>query len=191
MDAVLNWLWQGGVVAVALGLMLFSLERASANVRSVVCWAAALFVIALPALPSLPPTITTAALPDAFRATGSEAIVSLPEAWWTSTLVILAGWTLWAGIQIVRFISAIVAIRRARARSRAFPSHAESVLPCWRRVRGEGRRCHARLVRFGDHRCGARVGSADDRRRAVAREDARCRRTGSRADPRMGARAAA
>ena len=33
--------------------MLFSLERASANVRYVVCWAAALFVIALPALPLL------------------------------------------------------------------------------------------------------------------------------------------
>ena len=68
MDAVLNWLWQGGVVAVALGLMLFALERASANVRSVVCWAAALFVIALPALPSLPRQ-SSAALPDAFRAT--------------------------------------------------------------------------------------------------------------------------
>jgi beta-lactamase regulating signal transducer with metallopeptidase domain len=136
MDAVLNWLWQGGVVAVALGVMLFSLERASANVRSVVCWAAALFVIALPALPSLS---STATLPEAFRATGREAMVSLPEAWWTSTLVILAAWTLWAGIQVVRFISAIVAIRRARAHSRAFPSHAESVLPCWRRVRGEGR----------------------------------------------------
>ena len=64
----------------------------------------------------------------------------MPEAWWTSTLVILAAWTLWAGIQIVRFVSAIVAIRRARARSRAFPSHAESVLPCWRRVRRDGRR---------------------------------------------------
>ena len=35
MDAVLNWLWQGGVVAVALRLMLFPLERASANVRYV------------------------------------------------------------------------------------------------------------------------------------------------------------
>ena len=54
MDAVLNWLWQGGVVAAALRLMLFPLERASANVRYVVCWAAALFVIALPALPSPP-----------------------------------------------------------------------------------------------------------------------------------------
>ena len=140
MDAVLNWLWQGCVVAVALRLMLFPLERASANVRSVVCWAAALFVIALPALPSLPPTITSAAFTGAFRATGSEAVVSLPESWWTSTLVILAAWTLWASIHIVRFVSAIVAIRRARARSRAFPSPAESVLPCWRRVRREGRR---------------------------------------------------
>ena len=136
MDAVLNWLWQGGVVAAALRLMLFSLERASANVRYVVCWAAALFVIALPALPLLQ---STPALPDAFRATQSEAIVSLPEAWWTSTLVILGAWTLWAAIQIVRFTSAIVAIRRARARSRAFPSHAESVLPCWRRIRRDRR----------------------------------------------------
>ena len=136
MDAVLNWLWQGGVVAAALGLMLFSLERASANVRYVVCWAAALFVIALPALPLLRSTPS----PGAFRAAQSEAIVSLPEAWWTSTLVILAAWTLWAGIQIVRFVSAIVAIRCARARSRAFPSQAESVLPCWRRVGADRRR---------------------------------------------------
>ena len=51
MDAVLNWLWQGGVVAVASWLTLFALQRARANVRYVVCWAAALFVIALPALP--------------------------------------------------------------------------------------------------------------------------------------------
>jgi beta-lactamase regulating signal transducer with metallopeptidase domain len=137
MDAVLNWLWQGGVVAVALRLMLFSLERASANVRYGVCWIAALFVIALPALPFLH---STPALPDAFRATQPEAIVLLPEAWWTSTLVILGAWTLWASIQIGRFVSAIVAIRRARARTRAFPSRAESVLPYWRRVRRDRRR---------------------------------------------------
>jgi beta-lactamase regulating signal transducer with metallopeptidase domain len=136
MDAVLNWLWQGGVVAVALRLMLFALERASANLRYGVCWAAALFVIALPALPSLQ---STPVLPEAFRATQGDAIVSLPDVWWTSMLVILAAWTLWAGIQIVRFVSAIIAIRRARAHSRAFPSHLESVLPHWRRVRRDGR----------------------------------------------------
>ena len=136
MDAVLNWLWQGGVVAAALRLMLFALERASANLRYAVCWAAALFVIALPALPSLQ---STPLLPDAFRATQGDAIVSLPDAWWTSMLVILAAWALWASIQIVRFVSAVIAIRRARARSRAFPLHPESVLPHWRRVRRDGR----------------------------------------------------
>jgi beta-lactamase regulating signal transducer with metallopeptidase domain len=137
MDAVLNWLWQGGVVAVALRLMLIPLERASANVRYVVCCTAALLVTALPALPLLQPT---PALSDAFHATQGEAIVSLPDAWWTSTLTILAAWTLWASIQVVRFVSAIVAIRRARARSRSFPLHAQSVLPHWRRLRGDGRR---------------------------------------------------
>jgi len=136
MDAVLNWLWQGGVVAVALRLMLFALERASANLRYGVCWAAALFVMALPALPSLQ---STPVLPEAFRAMQGDAIVSLPDAWWTSMLVILGAWTLWAGIQMVRFVSAIVAIRRARARSRAFPLRLESVLPHWRRVRRGGR----------------------------------------------------
>jgi beta-lactamase regulating signal transducer with metallopeptidase domain len=136
MDAVLNWLWQGGVVAVALRLMLFALERASANARYAVCWTAALFVTALPALPSLQSTL---ALPDAFSATQSDAILSLPDSWWTSMLVILAAWTLWASIQTVRFVSAIIAIRRARARSRLFPLHAESVLPHWRRVRRDGR----------------------------------------------------
>jgi beta-lactamase regulating signal transducer with metallopeptidase domain len=138
MDAVLNWLWQGLVVAAALRVMLFALERVSANVRYAVCWAAALFVIALPVLPSLQST-PAVALPDAFRATQVDAIVSLPDAWWTSTIVILAAWTLWAGIQIVRFVSAIVAIRRARSRSRAFPLSAESVLPHWHRVRRQGR----------------------------------------------------
>ena len=136
MDAVLNWLWQGGVVVAALRVMLFALERAPASVRSAVCWVAALLVIALPAFPSFP---STPALSGAFRATEADAIVSLPDAWWTSMLVILAAWTLWAGIQIVRFVSAIVAIRRARARSRAFPLPAESALPHWQRVRRDGR----------------------------------------------------
>jgi len=136
MDAVLNWLWQGGVVAMALRLMLLALERASANIRYAVCWAAALFVIALPALPALQ---STPALLEVFRAMPGDAIVSLPDAWWTSMLVILAAWTFWAGIQVVRFISAIISIRRARARSRAFPSHLESVLPHWSRVRRDGR----------------------------------------------------
>lgn len=141
MDAVLNWLWQGGIVAVASVLMLAALKRTVANVRYAVCWAALLLIVALPALPTV---AWTSPASDAFFSTEADPLVSLPDRWWTSTFLVLAAWMAWASIQLVRFMSAIVAIRRARARSRAFPSNLESVLPHWRRVRSEGRR--ARLV---------------------------------------------
>lgn len=137
MDAVLNWLWQGSVVAGVSFVMLFALQRAGANVRSAVCWAALLLIVVLPALPLLSSPTPAA---GAFLPTQTDAVISLPDAWWTSTFVILAAWMVWASIQFVRFVSAIVAIRRARARSHAFPSHLASVLPHWRRVRFEGRR---------------------------------------------------
>jgi beta-lactamase regulating signal transducer with metallopeptidase domain len=137
MDAVLNWLWQGGVVAVASFVMLLAMERTRANARYIVCWAAALFVTMLPALPQLR---SAAVSPDAFRVAPVDPFVSLPDVWWTSTFVILAAWTLWVSVQIVRFVSAVVAIRRARARTRAFPSDVESMMPHWRRVRSDGRR---------------------------------------------------
>ncbi|HEY7057609.1 MAG TPA: M56 family metallopeptidase [Vicinamibacterales bacterium] len=136
MDAVLNWIWQGSVVAAASGVMLFALQRARANVRYTVCWAALLLIVALPLLP---PTPSTAPTTEAWLPTQTDAIVSLPDAWWTSTLLILAAWMAWASIQCVKFVSAIIAIRRARARSRAFPSHLQSILPHWHRVRFEGR----------------------------------------------------
>ena len=137
MDAVLNWLWQGGVVAVTSFVTLFALQRAGANVRYIVCWATLVLIVALPALPPVPSTAPAA---GAFLPMQTDAVVSLPDAWWTSTLVILAAWMVWAGIQLVRFVSAIVAIRRARARSRRFPPHLESGLAHWSRIHSEGRR---------------------------------------------------
>ena len=112
MDAMLNWLWQGGVVAVVTCVMLLALSRARANARYIVCWAAALFVIALPTLPQL-----LSAPSERGFAAPVEAVVSLPDAWWTSTFVIRVAWTLWAVVQIVKFVSASVAVRRARAGS--------------------------------------------------------------------------
>jgi beta-lactamase regulating signal transducer with metallopeptidase domain len=135
-DAALNWLWQGVIVALAWFVMLRALERARARVRYLVCWAALLLVAALPALPPLwaaGPAGTFAIAPD-------EAIVSLPHAWWTSILALTALWTGWATIYALRFLSAIAALRRTRTGSRPFPAHVESTLPCWNRVRVEGRR---------------------------------------------------
>ena len=172
MDAVLNWLWQGGVVAVTSGVTLFALQRAGANVRYIVCWATLALIVALPALPAV---LSTAPSAGAFLPTQTDAVVSLPDAWWTSTLVILAAWMVWASIQLVRFVSAIVAIRRARARQPSVPA-APRVRPAALEphpLRGPAR--HARAVQFGDERGCPRMGSADDRRRPVAREDARSR----------------
>jgi len=140
MDAVLNWLWQGGVVAVSLSVMLVALRRARANVRYMVCWVAAMAVVLLPVLPSLRsvPAVESAGLP------GSDAIVALPDAWWTSANLILAAMALWASVRIVQLVLAVRAIRRARRRSRPFPAHLASALPHWRRIRHEGRQ--ARLV---------------------------------------------
>jgi D-alanyl-D-alanine endopeptidase (penicillin-binding protein 7) len=136
MDTVLNWLWQGGVVVAALAVMLFALKRACANVRYVVCWTAALFVIALPVLAALQPVASV----DGIGMAEHDAIVRLPDVWWTSTRVIVGAAALWAGINILRLLSAIVAIRRVRLRSHALPAHLESLLPHWRRIRDEGRR---------------------------------------------------
>jgi D-alanyl-D-alanine endopeptidase (penicillin-binding protein 7) len=136
MDAVINWLWQGAVVGAALSVMLVTLKRARANVRYVVCWAAALIVLVLPILRFLQPSGAV----DAVSVQDSGAIVALPDAWWTSTRVMLGAAMVWAGINVFRLSSAIFAIRRARRRSRTFPVRLESLLPHWRRIRGEGRR---------------------------------------------------
>jgi len=125
------------VVAVAASLMLLTLQRASATARYAVCWAAALLILALPALPLVPSAQPAA---DAFLPTPTDVVVSLPDAWWTSTRVILAAWLVWGSIQLIRLVSAVVAIRRARAGSCAFPAHLQAVLPHWRRLRREGRR---------------------------------------------------
>src|SRR3954471_23302360 len=136
MEAVLNWMWQGGVIAVASLVMLLALERASANVRYVVCWAALLAVIALP----LPPFQLTAVSTDTVVAPPGAAMISLPDTWWTSTVVLLGVWIAWASVHLVRFAAAVAAIRRARARSGQFPASVESTLSAWVRVRATRRR---------------------------------------------------
>jgi D-alanyl-D-alanine endopeptidase (penicillin-binding protein 7) len=141
MDLVLNWLWQGGVLAAALWLMLLALRRARANVRYVACWAAVLAIMALPALLSMASSSgPLGSLPGA----GRDAIVSLPEGWWTSMAVALGAWLIWVSVHAGRLLAAIAAIRCARARSRPFPSDLEVSLPYWHRVRSRRRR--ARLV---------------------------------------------
>jgi beta-lactamase regulating signal transducer with metallopeptidase domain len=137
MDALLNWLWQGGVVAVALFGSLRLLDRSGANLRYVVCWAALLLVIALPVLA---PLASTMPQPDALARISADAIVSVPHDWWTSSELLVLAWAGWASLCVIRFAWAMLGLRRARAHGRMFPAGVEASLPHWRRVRDDGRR---------------------------------------------------
>ena len=53
MDNILNWLWQGCVVAAASGVLLRLLHRSRAQFRYVLCWIVLVIVLALPILPWL------------------------------------------------------------------------------------------------------------------------------------------
>ena len=137
METLLNWLWQGTVIAVLSFVMLLALDRARANLRYVVCWTALLAVVALPALPSI--QLGNAAV-EAVRGSQADTVVSLPDTWWTSTLVLLAAWLGWVSVHAVRFIVAIAEIRRARAGSLPFPARARETLAHWTQVGNTGRR---------------------------------------------------
>jgi len=136
MDGALNWVWQGSVVAVALAVMLRLLERTRATVRCALCWAALLLVILLPAVSWLaartPRPEGLAAFPD--------AVVSVPDTWWTSDALMMVAWAAWAGLQSAVFVRALVSLRLTRSRRRPFPVQVEAALRHWSQVRHGGRR---------------------------------------------------
>jgi len=79
--AVLNWLWQGCVVALALAATLPLLDRARAQVRYAVCWVALLCAFVLPVVPFVVVVASPAVMPTVTAS--SAAVVSVPHAWWT------------------------------------------------------------------------------------------------------------
>src|SRR5688572_3757726 len=135
MDAVLNWVWQGSVVAVALAVMLRLLDRTRASVRCALCWAALLLVISLPVVSWL-----AARMPRPEGLAFSDAVVLVPDTWWTSDTLMMVAWAAWAGIHAIGFVRALVALRRARSRRRPFPAPVEAGLAHWSQVRHGGRR---------------------------------------------------
>ena len=117
MDAVLNWLWQGSVVAVASFVMLLALERARANVRYLVCWAALLLSSSCLCFRSSRRRLTQGVALTAGRRDGLAAgrLVDV-ESGVVRRLDRM-------GERLVRQVCVgVVVLRRTRARSRAFPS---------------------------------------------------------------------
>jgi beta-lactamase regulating signal transducer with metallopeptidase domain len=141
-DALLNWIWQGTVVALAAAGMLRLLEPARACVRYRALWVALVAILLLPLVPVLG---AATALP-AITAAGTPAgpAIPLPTGWWLSSAVLLAAAGAWGLLSSVRVVAAALALRRARRNCRALAADVESRLTHWSELRTTGRR--TRLV---------------------------------------------
>jgi beta-lactamase regulating signal transducer with metallopeptidase domain len=155
-EHLLNWLWQGSVVALATSVILRLLTRARAQIRYVLCWIVLGVVLTLPVLPLLFAIDASFPQPVAGPASGSVAMIAVPDAWWTSATIVLSAWAVWSGVHAMRIATAVAALRRARGRCRPFPATEESRLAHWNGVRARGRR--TRLVLSEDVRAAAMLG---------------------------------
>lgn len=139
MHILLNWLAQGGVVALAAAAVLRVIPRSRTRSRYCFAWAACMVVAGLPALPHM------AAL--AFRVTPADhafvsldPIVSVPTAWWSSTALAVLLWTIWSGACAIRVGFAALALRDTKRRCRQCPRDLLARLQHWTQVRTTGRR---------------------------------------------------
>ncbi|MGQ0734006.1 MAG: M56 family metallopeptidase [Acidobacteriota bacterium] len=159
MDHWLNWLWQGGVVALAAALTLRALHPARNEARAAALWAALVGILALPAVPLVwaltsPAAIGTVSLPS----TPPSVLVEVPARWWSSNAFLLIAWAFWILINVGRGGWALRALARARRDCRPFPAHLERQLTHWNVVKTGRRR--ARLTLSDDVRLAAVMGGA-------------------------------
>ncbi|HYN08883.1 MAG TPA: M56 family metallopeptidase [Vicinamibacterales bacterium] len=157
MDDVLNWLWQGCVVAAVSGVILRVLHRSHAQFRYVLCWVVLVIVLALPILPWLSFGVVDPWPSQEGAASGPiDAMVSVPNTWWASTTIAVSLCAIWSGVHGIRLAFALLALRQARRRCRPFPISEQSGLGHWNIVRARGR--HTRLVLSDDVRSAAVLG---------------------------------
>jgi beta-lactamase regulating signal transducer with metallopeptidase domain len=153
MDAALNWVWQGSLVALAAAAALRVLGSAPAWARYLVAWAAMFCVFLLLLIPAGSPDTSQAPL-----VSGAEARVPLamPSRWWTSGALVSGLWALWSVLHAARAARALVTLRRARRRCRPVPAGLERRLRTWLQVRHAGRA--TRIVLSDDVRAAAVLG---------------------------------
>ena len=155
MAAILNWIWQGSVIAIVATLVLAAIERSSARDRYITVWVALLSVLALPLVPYVLQGL-------AFReVSGAPSIAeapffSMPVAWWTSNAMVLVLWGAWAGVAALRLAAAVCSLRRAKRSSSIVDTAMQVRLRHWTSVMATGRRTSLHIS--GDVRSAAVLG---------------------------------
>jgi Zn-dependent protease with chaperone function len=135
-ELILNWLWQGGVVAVAAAGILRVISPACTLARYCAVWSACAAVLALPLIP----LVWAAASPGAAPGHPMGVVtISMSDAWWTSPAVAIGVWAAWFTVQAIRVGAAMGAVHRAKQECQRFPSRLEARLPHWTRLSATGR----------------------------------------------------
>ncbi|HEY7441160.1 MAG TPA: M56 family metallopeptidase [Vicinamibacterales bacterium] len=146
MDALLNWLWQGCAVTVAVGIAVTLCKRLSATTRYQVWWATLVLVLALPAFRTLGAALLPA--PEQTLGVGSPSpVLILPLPRWPLAALVIA-WLVWVGVLFSRAAAAFRRVQHLKRTCTPFPTDREAQLDHWTAIRASGRQ--VRLV-VSDH----------------------------------------
>jgi beta-lactamase regulating signal transducer with metallopeptidase domain len=148
MDALFAWLWQGGVLTIAVAVALRLATRVSAATRHVVWWVTLAGVVALPAV-SLVGTGPALGAPDRqsfveagapFSPPAADASVwALPAPPDWAIAIALGAWLGFVVLSAVRVARGVVFVRALARRSLPIAAAREARLPMWSRRRRDGR----------------------------------------------------
>lgn len=141
MDVLLNWIWQGGAVALAVAAVLRVARPVPARVRYRIWWAALLTVAVLPLVaPAVPSAAIGAQVGDA---RGSEAllpVIAVPAAAQAAGALPAGVWLAWIAWWGGHLLAAVARTRRLRAASVPVASSVEGRLRRWSGLSRRGRR---------------------------------------------------
>ena len=157
MDTLLNWIWQGTLVAFAATLLLHVLRIRSAAWKYRFWWASMAVVLLLPAIAGV--VWTPAPMPAASHAPSADDATLLPDVYVSDVaplaIAVVAAWGAWVAVCVLRTLLALVAVRRVRKQSTPFPAGREARLEHWMALRRSG---NIALVVSDDVRTAAVVG---------------------------------
>lgn len=139
MEHVLNWVWQGVLLAgVAAGCSRIS-RRLDAGARYRLWWLTLLGVLGLPAVSSVLRDAASGT-PAAAAVHASAPVLVVPVLLNMAAPALAALWACWTAMALVRLLAAVILLRRIKGSCAPFPTDREDRLTEWRAVAGVGRR---------------------------------------------------
>ena len=141
MEWLINWLWQGLVLAAIASVALSCLRGLNAATRHRVWWVTLWLVLLLPAASaglSMAWANASTASTGGSTADPPAAIVLSGTPDWA--FVAVGGvWFLWCLGSFTRTVRSLIALQRFRRQARPLPSVRQSRLPLWQSRRSQGR----------------------------------------------------